>query len=95
MYIDTNTIIRTAELLAAVGAIVGVIISVYKIYSQIKTQGEKIAAIMAELTIIDYGLKGALEGLVEQGANGPCRDALAKLDGHLIKQAHGGNHETE
>lgn len=95
MYIDTNTIIHVAELLGAVGVVVGLIISVYKIIDGIKTQGRQIAAIMDELTIIDYGLKGALEGLVERGANGPCKDALAKLDAHLIKQAHGGCHEDQ
>lgn len=37
---------------------------------------------------ICYGLRGALQGLVEQGCNGPCKDALDKLDKHLNKSAH-------
>lgn len=93
MYVDANTIIHAAELLGALGVVIGLIISVYKIIESIKTQSRQIAIIMEELTIIDYGLKGALEGLIEQGANGPCKDALAKLDKHLNKQAHGGAHE--
>lgn len=95
MYIDTNTIVRIAELIGAVGVIVGLIIGAYKIYESIRTQSQQIAAIMAELKIIDYGLKGALEGLIEQGADGPCKEALAKLDNHLIAQAHGGCHENK
>ena len=38
--------------------------------------------------VICYGLRGALQGLVEQGCNGPCKDALARLDKHLNKSAH-------
>lgn len=41
-----------------------------------------------EQTLICYGLRGALQGLVEQGCNGPCKDALARLDKHLNKSAH-------
>ena len=96
MYIDGDTIIHLAELLGAIAVVVGGILSVYKIIDQIREQGRQIKTIMDELTIIDYGLKGALEGLIEQGANGPCRDALAKLDRHLNQQAHhGGHHEDK
>ena len=96
MYIDTNVIVKIAELIGAVGIIVGLISAFYKVVDSIITQSQQIAAIMEELTIIDYCLKGALEGLIEQGADGPCKDALAKLDNHIIAQAHGGrDHETK
>lgn len=42
----------------------------------------------AELQILCYGLRGALQGLVEAGYNGPCKDALKALDKHLNKSAH-------
>lgn len=42
-----------------------------------------------EQTLICYGLRGALQGLIEQGCNGPCKEALAKLDKHLNQKAHG------
>ena len=45
-------------------------------------------AMQAELTVICYGLRGALQGLVEAGYNGPCKDALKALDKHLNKSAH-------
>lgn len=41
-----------------------------------------------ELQIICYGLRGALQGLIETGCNGPCKDALNMLDKHLNKSAH-------
>lgn len=46
------------------------------------------AEIQAELQILCYGLRGALQGLIEKGCNGPCKDALSRLDKHLNKSAH-------
>lgn len=45
-------------------------------------------AVQTELTVIVYGLRGALQGLIEKGCNGPCKEALAMLDKHLNKSAH-------
>ena len=53
-----------------------------------KIQEEQTANIQNELTIICYGLRGALQGLIENGCNGPCKEALNKLDKHLNKEAH-------
>ena len=88
MYIDADTIIKAASLLGAIGALVAAIVSVYKVIESNKKQSEFINAIQEEQTLICYGLRGALQGLVEQGCNGPCKDALDKLDKHLNKSAH-------
>ena len=60
----------------------------YKVIESNKKQSEFINAIQEEQTLICYGLRGALQGLVEQGCNGPCKDALDKLNKHLNKNAH-------
>ena len=83
MYIDADTIIKAASLLGAIGALVAAIVSVYKVIESNKKQ-----SIQEEQTLICYGLRGALQGLVEQGCNGPCKDALDKLNKHLNKNAH-------
>ena len=88
MYIDASTIIMAAELLAAVSALVAAVIACYKVIDNNKKQNEAIKAMQAEQTIICYGLKGALQGLIETGCNGPCKDALNMLDKHLNKAAH-------
>lgn len=88
MYINADTIIKAASLLGAIGALVAAIVSVYKVIESNKKQSEFINAIQEEQTLICYGLRGALQGLVEQGGNGPCKDALDKLDKHLNKSAH-------
>ncbi len=88
MYIDADTVIKAASLLGAIGALVAAIVSVYKVVEINRRQSEFINAIQEEQQIICYGLRGALQGLVEQGCNGPCRDALDKLNKHLNKNAH-------
>ena len=88
MYINADTIIKAASLLAALGALIGVIVSVHKTLENNRKQNEEIKAIKEEQTIICYALKGSLQGLIEQGCNGPCKEALAMLDKHLNKSAH-------
>ena len=88
MYIDVDTIIKAASLLGAIGALVGAVIAVYKVYETDKKQSVIIKEIQEEQTLICYGLRGALQGLIEQGCDGPCKDALNMLDKHLNKSAH-------
>ena len=88
MYVDADLIIKAASLLAALAALFGAAIAVYKTVEVNKKQSEIIKEIQDEQTLICYGLKGALEGLIEQGCNGPCKDALSMLEKHLNKNAH-------
>lgn len=88
MYIDADIIIKAASLLGALGALAAAVIAVYKVIDMNRKQSEFINSILEEQTLICYGLRGALQGLIEQGCNGPCKDALARLDKHLNKSAH-------
>lgn len=88
MYLDADRIINLAALLSALGAIIGIIIMVYKYVESDTKQTAAIKRIEDEQTLICYGLKGALEGLIEQGCDGPCKDALDKLEKHLNQSAH-------
>lgn len=88
MYIDGDIIIKIAAIISALVVIIGGIISIYKIFENNKKQNEVIKAIQTEQTIICYGLEGALQGLIEQGCNGPCKKALSTLQKHLNEKAH-------
>ncbi|MDO5547965.1 MAG: branched-chain amino acid ABC transporter permease [Eubacteriales bacterium] len=90
MYIDADTIIKAAALLTSIGSITAVIVAVIHFIDRQKLQDREIAAMREEQTLICYGLRGCLQGLIEQGCNGPCKDALNKLDKHLNKAAHSG-----
>lgn len=88
MYIDADIIIKAASLFGALGALGGVIIALYRQFESNKKQSEIIKEIQKEQTLICYGLRGALEGLIETGCDGPCKEALNLLDKHLNKSAH-------
>lgn len=88
MWIDADAIIKAAALVTALGVLGGVVVSLYKASERDRKQSEIIKEIMAEQSLICYGLRGALQGLIEQGCNGPCKDALEKLNKHLNQEAH-------
>ncbi len=88
MYLDAGTIITAASLLSAVGAVIGLVVTVYRFIAADARQTAAIKRMEAEQTLICYGLKGALEGLIENGCDGPCKDALSRLDKHLNQSAH-------
>lgn len=88
MWIDVDTIIKAAALVTALGVLGGVVVSLYKTSERDRKQSEIIKEMMAEQSLICYGLRGALQGLIEQGCNGPCKDALEKLNKHLNQEAH-------
>lgn len=88
MYIDADLIIKASSLVLALGTLGGLVIALYRQFESNKKQTAVIEEILEEQTIICYALKGALEGLIENGCNGPCKDALAKLEKHLNQSAH-------
>lgn len=88
MWIDVDTIIKAAALVTALGVLGGVAGSLYRASERDRKQSEIIKEVMAEQSLICYGLRGALQGLIEQGCNGPCKDALEKLNKHLNQEAH-------
>ena len=89
MYIDVDTINSLAKLIGSLAVIGGVLIALYKFVERDKKQGELIKGIQEEQTLLCYGIRACLQGLIEQGCNGPVHDALDKLDKHLNQKAHG------
>lgn len=88
MYIDGDTVIKAASVLGGLVAIGGAVWAVVKLILRDKHQTEIIKSMQREQELICYGLRGALAGLIEQGCNGPCKDALEKLNKHLNQKAH-------
>ena len=82
------TIITAASVVGGLGVLGGAVAHVVRIVQRDKRQSAAIKAMQEEQTIICYGLRGALQGLIESGCNGPCKDALGKLDKHLNQKAH-------
>ncbi len=88
MYIDSDTLIDLAAVVAAFGSLLTLMVGVYKIFARDKRQSEVILAIQEEQTLICYGILACLKGLKEQGCNGPVTDALNQMEKHLNKAAH-------
>lgn len=88
MYIDVDVIIKIAALIAALGAIGGVLVWCFRFVAQQKKQDRELAAVREEQTITCFAILACLKGLKEQGCNGPVSEALGKLEKHLNKQAH-------
>lgn len=88
LYIDTNTIVTAASVLAAVTAILGAVFSAYKWYLKQNAQDTEIEKIKSEQCLLTYGILACLKGLKEQGCNGPVSEAIDKIEKHVNKQAH-------
>ncbi len=86
--INAETIIQAAAVLTALGGIGAVVVWGIKFVERQKRQDKEIAAIREEQTLICYGVRACLQGLKEQGCNGPVTEALTKLDKHLNVAAH-------
>ena len=88
MYIDADTINNLAKLVGSLAVLGGVAVAAYKYIERDKRQSKLIHDIQEEQTLLCYGIKACLQGLAEQGCNGPVHEALEKLDKHLNKKAH-------
>lgn len=94
MYIDAETIIEIASIIAALSAISGVILWGFKFVESNKKQDKELKAIRKEQTVICYGILACLRGLAEQGCDGPVHEALSRLEKHLNQAAHDGPSES-
>lgn len=88
--ISADVIIKIAAVLTALGVIGGAAAWCIKFVQRQQRQDKEITAIRKEQTLICYGIKACLQGLKEQGCNGPVTEALNKLDKHLNQAAHEG-----
>lgn len=88
MYVDVNTIITAASLLAAIGAVFSVVFAVYRWYLRQNRQDTEIEKLKSEQCLLTYGILACLKGLKEQGCNGPVTEAIDKIEKHINKQAH-------
>lgn len=86
--ISTSSIITAASLIVAIGTIGGVIFSIYRWYLKQNNQDEEIKKLKKEQTLLCYGMLACLEGLKQQGCNGPVTEARDKLSKHLNEHAH-------
>ena len=88
MYIDADIIVKAGAVRAALGAIGGMVLWLFRFVERNRKQDEELKAIRREQTVICYGILACLRGLEEQGCDGPVHQALDKLEKHLNQAAH-------
>ena len=86
--INADRLIALAELVTALGVIGGVVLWCIKFVQRSKRQHEELKAIRREQTLICYGLLACLQGLKEQGCNGPVTEAMNRIEEQLKQAAH-------
>lgn len=86
--LSTNAI-AWANFCTAVGTLFGVAKLWLKLEDDNARQNRQIARMLKELRINTECNKAALETHITNGADGPCHDALRKLDDFLNDAAHG------
>lgn len=88
MYIDHNTIISAAGVIAAILTIGGAIISIYKWVDRQNKQDTDIAKMKEEQCLLTYGILACLDGLQQLGCNHTVPETRAKIEKHINKAAH-------
>jgi Na+/melibiose symporter-like transporter len=87
---------------AVVGAVIALVTYFSKVVRWVDKQNEQdkeiqklkkhheddIASIKEEQTLLVYGILACLQGLKEQGCNGPVTEAIGKYEKYLNQKAH-------
>ena len=85
-----QTLLSLAAISGAFVAVINYIRKIFGWFDRQEKQDKEIQAIKEEQTILTKGILACLKGLHEQGANGPVTDAIAEIETHLNRKAHGG-----
>ena len=94
-----GTIITISAILTALGVIIGCLVKVVNWFNLQNSHDESINnlsdkhdedinSIKSEQRIIIEGLLACLQGLQEQGCNGPVTKAVNKIEAYLNEKAH-------
>lgn len=81
-------VVEAASVVTAIAALAGAIVIIYKAHAANQRQTEVIRGMQDELTLVCFALKSVLDSMVQAGADGPCHEALDKLNKYLNQTAH-------
>lgn len=81
-------IITAAAVVAALFAFAGYLFKTYDWVKKQNNQDAEIKAMKEEQQLLIYGVLACLQGLKEQGCNGPVTRAIDKIEKYLNEKAH-------
>ena len=74
------------KLLGLAGTIIGVIIAMYKLFARFEKMERHAGHWKKDTEILLKVQLGILEGMIEQGCNGPCKKARDELIAHMAAE---------
>ena len=77
-----------AATITALGVVFGAVFGIYRWFLKQEKQDKDIKAIKEEQSVPVHGVLACLQGLREQGCNGPVTAAIEQIENHINKQAH-------
>jgi predicted histidine transporter YuiF (NhaC family) len=77
-----------AATITALGVVFGAVFGIYRWFLKQEKQDKDIKSIKEEQTVLVHGVLACLQGLREQGCNGPVTAAIEQIENHINKQAH-------
>ena len=80
--IDVQSLVVVLGLIGTIG---GMIAALFRLFSRFAKLEAQAAHRQEDSTILLESVMGILDGLIEQGGNGPCHEARDKLVKHLAK----------
>lgn len=83
-----ETIITIASVITAVSVILSLVVAVIHWIDRQNNQDKQIKAIKDEQRIIVSGLLACLQGLKEQGCNGPVTKGIEDINKYLNEEVH-------
>ena len=82
-----------AAIIGALGVILGALFAFYRWYLKQEKQDKDISAIKQEQALLTEGILACLQGLREQGCNGPVTTAITKIEAYINAKAHEQDHK--
>ena len=77
-----------AATITALGVVFGAVFGIYRWFLKQEKQDKDIKSIKEEQSVLVHGVLACLQGLREQGCNGPVTAAIEQIENQINKQAH-------
>ena len=77
-----------AATITALGVVFGAVFGIYRWFLKQEKQDKDIKSVKEEQSVLVHGVLACLQGLREQGCNGPVTAAIEQIENHINKQAH-------
>ena len=72
--------------LGLIGTIIGMVAALYRLFARFERMEKQVAHRKEDSEILLKTMLGVIEGMIEQGANGPCKKARDELIAYMAER---------